>query len=205
MVGEPGELAGYGPVTTHIARQTAAQLAQVGTFRFAVSDHDGTLLTEGVIPTDLLPDMDLELRRRAADATAGPDGRAHRRPTAAQIAFVRARDRHCQAPGCRVPAHRCEIDHRIPWQHRGPTLIDNLYCLCKRHHRAKDEAGYLYHPGPDGIAWSTPYGHHYTKQRTDRLRPDDEHRRRRSHHSLGIIITVDTDRLHNRPQPTPRQ
>ena len=32
--------------------------------------------------------------RHPVDATAGPDGRAHRDPTAAQKAFVRARDRH---------------------------------------------------------------------------------------------------------------
>jgi hypothetical protein len=105
------------------------------------------------------------MRLWAADASAGPDGRAHYRPTAAQISFARARDRRCQAPGCRVPAHRCEIDHRIPWHLGGPTFIDNLYCLCKRHHRAKDEAGYTYRRGPQGIEWTSPYGHHYLKRR----------------------------------------
>ena len=205
VVGQPGELAGYGPVTAHIARHTAAQLAQVCSFRFAVCDEHGELLAEGSIPTELLPDMSLELRRWAADATAGPDGRAHRRPTAAQIAFVRARDRHCRAPGCRVPAHRCEIDHRIPWQYGGPTLIDNLHCLCKRHHRAKDEGGYSYHPGPGGIAWTTPYGHRYTTQPPDRQHPDRHRRRRRTHASLGITVTIDTDRLHREPTPTPRR
>ncbi len=202
VVGQPGEMAGYGPVTAHIARETAAQLAKVSTWRFAVSDNDGALLTEGSIPTDLLPDPNLELRRWAADATAGPDGRAHRRPTAAQTAFVRTRDGHCQAPGCRVSAHRCEIDHRIPWQHGGPTLIDNLFCLCKRHHRAKDEAGYVYHPTPDGTDWNTPYGHRYTTQRATRHHPDQRHRRRRTHDRLGIIVTIDS---HGERSPKLRQ
>jgi hypothetical protein len=117
---------------------------------------------------------------------------------------VRARDRHCQAPGCCQPAHRCEIDHRIPWHRGGPTLIDNLYCLCKRHHRAKDVAGYFYHPGPDGIRWITPYGHHYLREHTDRYSADPGRRRRRGHNRMGIAIAVDTDQFHLRPPPTLR-
>ena len=164
LANQPGEIAGYGPITAHIARQTAAQLAQVSTWRYAVS-HDGQVIAEGAIPPDLLPEHTHELRRWAADATAGPDGRAHYRPSTAQTAFVRARDKTCQAPGCRVPAHRCQIDHRLAWIHGGPTIVDNLYCLCRRHHRAKDEAGYTYRPVPGGIEWTTPHGHRYTTRR----------------------------------------
>jgi hypothetical protein len=187
LASEPGEIAGYGPIAAHIARQTAAQLAQVSTWRYAVS-NDGQLLAEGAIPPHLLPDLTQELVRWAADATAGPDGRAHYRPSAAQAAFVRARDKTCQAPGCRVPAHRCEIDHRIPWAHGGPTLVDNLYCVCKRHHRAKDEAGYTYRRVPGGIEWTTPHGHRYTKRRTA-----DGRRYRRSclnHHDPGPLVDM---------------
>jgi hypothetical protein len=39
----------------------------------------------------------------------------------------------CQAPGCMVPAERCDIDHREPWP-TGPTTADNLGPLCRRHH-----------------------------------------------------------------------
>jgi hypothetical protein len=42
----------------------------------------------------------------------------------------------CQAPGCRVPARRCDQDHRVPWPH-GPTAADNLGPLCRRHHTMK--------------------------------------------------------------------
>jgi hypothetical protein len=189
LVLEPGELAGYGPLVAHITRQTVAQLARVSTWRFAVTDDHGQQVAEGAIPTDRLPDMDIEMRRWAADADAGPDGRAHRTPTAAQVAFVRARDRHCQAPGCRVPAHRCQIDHRIPWRLGGPTLIDNLYCLCRLHHRAKDEAGFTYHPTGSGLRWTTPAGHTYlTRPRSRLTRPRS--RRRRDHRTLGIVVTV---------------
>jgi hypothetical protein len=39
------------------------------------------------------------------------EGRLRYRPTAAQTAFIRARDRTCRAPGCRKPAMVCHIDH----------------------------------------------------------------------------------------------
>jgi hypothetical protein len=49
---------------------------------------------------------------------------------------LRFRDGVCQAPGCMVPAERCDIDHRQPWPH-GPTRADNLGPLCRRHHQMK--------------------------------------------------------------------
>jgi len=42
----------------------------------------------------------------------------------------------CQAPGCLVPAERCDIDHREPFP-VGPTTGDNLGPLCRRHHSYK--------------------------------------------------------------------
>ena len=42
----------------------------------------------------------------------------------------------CQAPGCQVPAERCDIDHRRPFPD-GPTAGDNLGPLCRRHHAYK--------------------------------------------------------------------
>ncbi|QGG41365.1 HNH endonuclease signature motif containing protein [Aeromicrobium yanjiei] len=42
----------------------------------------------------------------------------------------------CQAPGCRVPSERCDLDHRIPHP-VGPTTGDNMGPLCRRHHNLK--------------------------------------------------------------------
>jgi hypothetical protein len=42
----------------------------------------------------------------------------------------------CQAPGCMVPAERCDVDHRRPFP-EGPTTGDNLGPLCRRHHTYK--------------------------------------------------------------------
>lgn len=39
----------------------------------------------------------------------------------------------CQAPGCMVPAGRCDQDHRVPHP-EGPTSASNMGPLCRRHH-----------------------------------------------------------------------
>ncbi|WP_344685257.1 HNH endonuclease signature motif containing protein, partial [Actinocorallia glomerata] len=46
------------------------------------------------------------------------------------------RDGVCQAPGCTIPAQRCDLDHRLPYP-AGPTSGPNLQALCRRHHRLK--------------------------------------------------------------------
>ena len=58
-------------------------------------------------------------------------------PTAEQVRWVHARDGGCRAPGCDVPAHKCQIDHIIPFDAGGKTDVDNLHCLCSKHHQLK--------------------------------------------------------------------
>jgi hypothetical protein len=53
----------------------------------------------------------------------------------------------CQAPGCMVPAGRCDIDHRIPYPD-GPTTADNLGPLCRRHHSMKGHGLLHWSTGP---------------------------------------------------------
>ena len=129
---QPGELAGFGPIVADIARQVAAQLPKTTPWRFQLTHH-GRLLHEG---------------------------RLHYRPTPAQAAFVRARDRTCQAPGCRRPAHQCDIDHIRPFEQGGPTTEFNLIVLCRRHHRAKHHTHRLHHTD-NSLQWTTPRGHTY--------------------------------------------
>ncbi|WP_370616362.1 HNH endonuclease signature motif containing protein [Mumia sp. Pv 4-285] len=71
---------------------------------------------------------------------------------------VRLRDGVCQAPGCTVPAERCDLDHRVPWP-RGDTSGGNIWPLCRRHHQLKSH-GYLVpttRDGPDH-PWRLPSG-----------------------------------------------
>ncbi len=49
---------------------------------------------------------------------------------------LRFRDGVCQAPGCTVPAERCDIDHREPWP-EGSTNANNLGPFHRRHHNFK--------------------------------------------------------------------
>jgi len=49
---------------------------------------------------------------------------------------LEARDRHCQAPGCRRHVRRCHAHHVQHWEHGGETTIANCLLLCERHHRA---------------------------------------------------------------------
>ena len=45
-----------------------------------------------------------------------------------------ARDRGCIIAGCKRKPRWCEAHHVVPWP-RGPTNLDNLVLLCKRHHK----------------------------------------------------------------------
>ena len=79
------------------------------------------------------------------------------------------RDGHCQTQGCTIPAERCDLDHQTPWDSGGTTHANNLWALCRRHHRLKSH-GYLHppirgettnaqimtpaHGDDDGVAWA---------------------------------------------------
>ncbi|MEO1063346.1 MAG: DUF222 domain-containing protein, partial [Actinomycetota bacterium] len=67
-------------------------------------------------------------------------GRRQRLFTGAAREAVLASRTRCAAPGCDIPAHRCEIDHVTPWDAGGRTDQRNAAPLCGRHHRAKDRA-----------------------------------------------------------------
>ncbi len=49
---------------------------------------------------------------------------------------IEVRDGVCQFPTCTRPAEHCDKDHRVPWPH-GPTNAQNMWSLCRRHHRMK--------------------------------------------------------------------
>jgi hypothetical protein len=59
-------------------------------------------------------------------------------PPAIRRAVV-ARDRHCRYPGCDRPQGWCDAHHVRHWADGGPTSLDNLLLLCRRHHRLTHE------------------------------------------------------------------
>ena len=64
------------------------------------------------------------------------------------VKAIRFRDSVCRAPGCQVPAERCDLDHREPWP-TGATNGSNMWALCRRHHSMK---------GHDVLRWILPSG-----------------------------------------------
>jgi hypothetical protein len=191
---EPAELIGYGPIPAELARAIAAE----GTWRRLLTDPASGAL------------LDL--------------GRERYRPPAALRDFVLARDMYCQGYGCRVPARRGDIDHRIDWAHGGHTRASDLDSLCRHTHRLKHEAGWTRERQPDGsTVWRTPTGHQYLRD-PDWLpgaRPPrgftPQHQKTIREHAkiLGITLPTEPDTEntpetkleppddHNDPEPPP--
>lgn len=84
------------------------------------------------------------VRRLASDAdlrflvTDGGRVLGVSRPTPSIPANVRAavqtRDQGCRFPGCQIPVWWTDLHHVVARQDAGPTTIDNLVALCRKHH-----------------------------------------------------------------------
>ena len=121
---DPGELAGYGPITAQVARRIAAE----GTWRRLLTDPRTGRFDELSVDTYEPPQ----------------DMRDH----------VMARDPVCIGLGCRLPANRCDLDHRVPHP-RGPTAAGNLEPWCRSGTRDQDLHRHHGHhrPRPTPLAW----------------------------------------------------
>ncbi|MGM1016207.1 MAG: DUF222 domain-containing protein [Actinomycetota bacterium] len=89
-------------------------------------------------------------------------------PTASMKRFLRARDQRCRFPGCRAPAHRCQIDHNQDFARGGSTEITNLALFCASHHPLKhpdltDDDRWKAEQSTGGvITWTSPLGRTYS-------------------------------------------
>ena len=82
-------------------------------------------------------------------------------PTAGMVAQVRAVDGVCRAPGCQVPAERCDLDHVVPWP-RGQTRVANLESLSRGCHNAKTAGAWtVERVQGDGLRWRSLAGREY--------------------------------------------
>lgn len=91
-------------------------------------------------------------------------GRELYRPPPDLRRLVRWRAGRCMAPGCGMPADRCEIDHTIAFSSGGRTASDNLAPLCVGHHTVKHHGGWtLRHDGDrsGAVEWTSPAGRRY--------------------------------------------
>lgn len=84
------------------------------------------------------------------------------RPSEEQRRILAARDEHCRFPGCRMPVHRCDVDHTVAAAHGGCTDVCNLANLCRRHHTIKHHSAWRVRQLADGtLRWTTPTGREY--------------------------------------------
>lgn len=131
LADQPGELAGYGPVPASMARRLAVQ----ATWRRVATDPGTGVVVEV--------------------------GRTAYTPSAALADLVRARDGTCRFPGCRQPAHRCDLGHLMPYSH-GPTAPGDLAALCRHHHRLKHLTSWRVTVDDEAtLTWTSPTGRRY--------------------------------------------
>ena len=83
-------------------------------------------------------------------------GTKTRLATPTQARAVRIRDTGCIFPSCDRPAPWCDIHHVDAWtSHNGPTNVDNLVCLCTRHHTLIHNSKWTIRANPDGTFTTT--------------------------------------------------
>ncbi|QTE30142.1 HNH endonuclease signature motif containing protein [Pengzhenrongella sicca] len=176
------------PITTEQGRRPHLQVVAAATTLLGLDEVPGELAGYGPIPADMV-------RAIAADATwrriftdpatghltgIGPRGY---RPGADLTATVLARDLTCTFPGCRMPAWKCDLDHRVAFDHDEPgdsqTTEENVHSLCRHHHRLKTYGGWtvIRDAATGDTFWFTPTNHRYRRPNTaftddPRLPPD---------------------------------
>jgi hypothetical protein len=133
---DSADLAGYGPIAADITRQITRQLGEDIWDWTLHHPHTGMPLA---------------------------DGTTRRRPTTSQARKIRAKNGTCIAPGCRIPAVDCDIDHTRTWAETGITDTQHLAPLCRHDHTTRHHAGWTYQPHPNGdYQWTSPLGTTYT-------------------------------------------
>ena len=91
-------------------------------------------------------------------------GRDQYRPPPKLRRLVRWRAETCMAPGCNIPAARCQIDHNVAWEHGGDTALSNLTPFCQGHHTVKHHGRWCVEQiaGSGGaVLWTSPTGRQY--------------------------------------------
>lgn len=127
------------------------------------------IVGEGVVPTSLLAQLIRGGAKVRPITMPSDEPEPHYRPSAELAEFVRMRDIYCRAPGCDVPADRCDLDHTIPYP-IGPTHASNIKCLCRTNHLMKTFGGWQDIQLPDGtVIWISPSGRKYITKPGSRL------------------------------------
>ena len=155
----PAEVEGIGPIGIDRARELCG--AAASWVRILTHPETGIALSVGRTRYDPPP----ELKR-----------------------LVRWRAERCLAPGCTMPASRCEIDHTQAWVDGGETSLENLAPLCTGHHHVKHSGGWSVRQvaGSGGvIEWISP-----TPPLPRRARAPDAGVSERRRQRAGAVLTA---------------
>jgi hypothetical protein len=125
-----------GPVDGKRPRPLVSVLVGYAAFAQICELADGSLLGHATV-AGLLDEAAVERIVFDGPSRVIDLGRARSFTGAARRA-VEVADRHCQGPGCHVPAERCDIDHTWRWTDGGPTRPDNGQARCGPHNRARE-------------------------------------------------------------------
>jgi len=143
---QPGELAGYGPVISEVARQIAKRQIDTPWDWTLHNPETGMVIAEGTV---------------------------RRRPNTPQQRHVIARDRTCVHPGCRMPAINSDIDHTIAYSESKRTHTEDLAPLCRYHHGGRDRQRWSYRRTANGdYVFTSHTGHRYTTSGLPANQPD---------------------------------
>ena len=152
-----------------LADQSAIEAASQEQTSEAVKPPAALIVGEAIVPTPLLKELIRGGAKVRPITMPSDEPEPQYRPSAELTEFVRMRDLFCRAPGCDVPADRCDIDHTIPYP-IGPTHPSNLKCLCRTNHLMKTFDGWHDVQLPDGtVIWTSPSGRTYTTKPGSRL------------------------------------
>lgn len=74
----------------------------------------------------------------------------NRYPTAKERKALRQRDRGCVFPGCQAPVGWTDAHHTVPYELGKVTKLDEIVLLCRFHHHAVHEGGFVLTRLPTG-------------------------------------------------------
>ena len=129
----------------------------------------------GPVPRQILETLtpDTELAGMIFDRRGRPLwlGRNQRLGNAAQRLAIAVRDGGCFE--CGAPMHRCELHHIQEWHRdRGPTNIDNLVAVCRRHHKWLETNNLVVQRTPNGYQTQPRAGQSANAKPPKPLEPD---------------------------------
>ncbi len=160
-------------LTTRQRRRPHIQVTVAATTLLGLDDQPADLAGYGPVPAALARAIaqDGTWRALITDAHGQVVARSAStyRPGADLTGTVTARDDTCRFPGCRAPAHRCDLDHISPYTPARPageqTTPENLHALCRHHHRLKTHTTWTVtrDPGTGTTTWTTPWGRTYRR------------------------------------------